>query len=463
MQLARNIKSVLANIDGEAWLRFVIAILGLALAFIAAVLSTIARESGNMAATVLFASTALLLAGGVGVITVPYLARRVVASRFRDALEFEITREGMAYLGIVLIVGIAALNTTNNLLFIVLAAMLAAIIVSGFASAAVLRGLELDVSAPEIAFAGKSVTGYIKLNNPRRMIPAFSVRVLSERKNKRKKKRRWEWQKTEFVFPKKREWVRLPDYTLRRKREAPQLPPIFQDPVYFTFVPPHAEAEAQVELLFSRRGRYNQDGFYLSTRFPFSFLVKSRRIKLTRDLLVYPALLESAEFLELLPRITGEHVTLLRGSGSELYRIREHTPEDPARFVDWKASAKTGSLKVREFSREDERRLRIVFDNSLPGAVPAEAYEHAVSVAASLAFRFTNEGVDVTYAAPQYHGSPHLYDFLAYLAVVEPQDSESILESLPLGSEYNVIITARKPGNIPAGLWDCSHIIQMSE
>ena len=161
--------------------------------------------------------------------------------------------------------------------------------------------------------------------------------------------------------------------------------------------------------------------------------------------------------------ITGEYVSLVRGLGSELYRIREHTPEDPARFVDWKASAKTGSLKVREFSREDEKRLRIVFDNSLPGGVPADAYEHAVSVAASLAFRFTNEGVDVTYAAPQYHGSPHLYDFLAYLAVVEPQDSESILESLSLGSEYNVIITARKPGNIPAGLWDCSHVIQMSE
>ena len=46
-------------------------------------------------------------------------------------------------------------------------------------------------------------------------------------------------------------------------------------------------------------------------------------------------------------------------------------PEDSARHVDWKATARTGTLKVREFSREDERKLRIVFDNSAPGMLPS--------------------------------------------------------------------------------------------
>src|SRR5215468_9242240 len=200
MRLLAPVKSAIANIDGEAWLRFLVAILGLALAFVAALLSTIARNSGNVVATALFASTALLLAGTVGLITVPYLAKRVLASRVRDALDFEITREGMAYLGVALIVGIAALNTTNNLLFIVLAAMLAAIVVSGFASAAVLRGLQLEVTMPEIAFAGKPIHAHIKLYNPRRWTPAFSVRVVAEL-NRKKKKPGWEWQRTEFIFP----------------------------------------------------------------------------------------------------------------------------------------------------------------------------------------------------------------------------------------------------------------------
>ena len=112
---------------------------------------------------------------------------------------------------------------------------------------------------------------------------------------------------------------------------------------------------------------------------------------------------------------------------------------------------------------EEDSRLRIVFDNALPGAVSPEAYEHAVSVTASLAFRFTGEGFDVCYAAPQYNGAPHLYDFLEYLALVQPKEEESILESLPSTSEYNVIITARKPGNIPPGLWGNSHVIYMEQ
>lgn len=461
MRLPPSLKSAFASFEGEAWLRFIVAVIGLGLAFAAAVLSSIARDSGNTAATALFASTALLLAGTVGVTTVPYLAKRVAASRVRDAFDFEITREGMAYLGVALLIGVAALNTTNNLLFIVLAAMLAAIVVSGAASAAVLRGLELEVSTPDVAFAGKPFKVHIRLGNPRRLVPAFSVRVLGQLKTRKKKKARLEWQKTQFVFPKKREWIRLTDYTLRRKPVEAPSPPIFQEPVYFTFVAPRSTAEAEVELSFPRRGRYTQEGFHLATRFPFSFLIKSRRIKLTRELLVYPALLESDDFLDVLPMITGEYVTLLRGRGAELYRIREHTPEDPARFVDWKATAKTGNLKVREFSREDERRLRIVFDNPAPGAVADWAYEHAVSLAASLAWHFNGENVDLSYAAQGYGGQAHLYDFLGYLAVVEPAAGESILETLPVSSDYNVIITSRKSGSIPTSLWASSYIIYM--
>src|SRR5205807_4195596 len=131
------------------------------------------------AATALFASTALLLAGTVGLITVPYLARRVAAARVRDALDFEVTREGLAYLGVAMVIGVAALNTANNLLFIVLAAMLAAIVVSGLASAAVLRRLELDLIVPKNAFATRPVQLRVHLTNPRLWMPAFSVKVFS--------------------------------------------------------------------------------------------------------------------------------------------------------------------------------------------------------------------------------------------------------------------------------------------
>ena len=165
------------QIEREAWIRFLVAIAGLTLAFGAAIFSTVTRQAGNVWATAIFASAALLIAGLVGLTTVPYLARRVALHRVREAFDYDVTREGMVYLAIVLVIAVAALNTGNNLLFIVVSAMLAAIIVSGVASAAILRSLELDVGLPEHVFAGESVLVRLSLNNLRRWLPSLSVSV----------------------------------------------------------------------------------------------------------------------------------------------------------------------------------------------------------------------------------------------------------------------------------------------
>src|ERR1051326_5260722 len=153
----KNLGSLFVSENSGAWLRFILAIAGLAVAFGAAIFSTAARDAGNVVGTVVLASMALLVAVGVGLGTVPYLARRVGAQRMREALDFEVTRAGAAYAIVVLLIGIAALNTGNNLLYIIVATMLAAIVVSGIASSACLRGLDLEVKVPEHIFAGTEV------------------------------------------------------------------------------------------------------------------------------------------------------------------------------------------------------------------------------------------------------------------------------------------------------------------
>ena len=461
--MEKALKSFLASLDGEAWLRFFLAVAGLVLAFTAAVFSSAAREAGNLTATAIFASLALFLAAFVGIATVPFLARRVVARRVREALHYELTREGLAYLGVALVIGIAALNTGNNLLFIVLAAMLAAIVVSGLASAAVLRGLELEIFMPRNAFAHRAVAVRVRVSNPRLWFPAFSVKVMSPVEQK-KKKPGWEWQKTEFIFPRRRKWFRLPDYTLRRKSPPPRRHKVLSRAVYFPFVAARNSADVELDLVFPRRGQYSQDEFNLATRFPFSFLTKSKSVKMERELLVYPALLEHEDLLDILPMITGEFVSYLRGRGSDLYRIREHTPQDPARYVDWKATAKTGSPKMREFCREDERRLRVVFDNCEPGRITQAQYEHGVSLAATLAVHFAEENVELSFAGSAYPGGLQLPDFLRYLAQIQPTPNpESVLEFLPVSSDYNVIVTARTPGTLPSSLWFTSYVIYMQQ
>ena len=99
----------------EVWIRFFVAILGLGMAFAAALFSTVSRESGNVWATVILSAIALLLATLVGLTTVPYLARRVMIERVRSAIDYDITRPGIVYVLITLLIGIAALNTSWTL------------------------------------------------------------------------------------------------------------------------------------------------------------------------------------------------------------------------------------------------------------------------------------------------------------------------------------------------------------
>src|SRR6266481_9432906 len=445
----------------DIWVKFLLALVGLGLAFAAALFSTVSRESGNIWATLVLASAALILATLVGLTTVPHLARRVVVTRLRDAIDYEVTRAGIIYVLVTLVIGIAALNTGNNLLYIVVAAMLAAILVSGIVSALVLRDLELDIRLPEHVFAGKPVLGRILLHNPRRWLPSFSIHVVPSKKKKAVKK--WLWEPATFGFPPKRppeqQWVRLPDRRVRRIVHDGTATGIFDGSAYFPYVAPQTELSADLELRFQRRGRYSENSFGLATRFPFAFLTKTRRVPLNRTVLVYPAVQPTDEFLDALPMITGEVASFVRGRGYDLYRIREYMPEDSARHVDWKATAKSGSLKVREFSREDERKLRLVFDNPGPGTVSEPAYENAVTLAASLGWHFAEGNTEVCFVAPGHRAGGDIREFLAYLATVDPQASPSLLDTLETSEDYNIILTTRPRGTIPANLWACSYFI----
>jgi uncharacterized protein (DUF58 family) len=446
----------------QVWVRFLLAIVGLMLAFGTALFSTVAREAGNVWGTIILASAALLLATFVGLTTVPYLARRVVATRVREAMDYDVTRAGMIYILISVVIGIAAINTGNNLLYVVVAALLSAILVSGIASALVLRSLTLDVHLPEHVFAARPMLARLLLRNASSWLPSFSVRVVpAKRKNNRE---RWRWEASTFAWPPNRapqnQWLRLPDRRLRRVREEEEKP-ILQESVYFPFLAAGQELRADLEISFPARGRYCEKNFGLATRFPFSFLMKTRRINLAREVIVYPVVEPTEQFLEVLPMVTGEFETFVSGRGNDLYRIREYMPYDSARHVDWKATARTGALKVREFSREDERKLRIVFDNPAPGVLPPVVYERAVRLAASLGWHFHHEDVEVSFVAPGLEPTEDVFTFLRYLALVEPQEATPVFSRLRASEDYNLIVTARDAAEMPAALAARSYVISL--
>src|ERR1043166_9379749 len=431
----------------EIWIRFLIAIVGLVLAFCAALFSTVSRESGNLWATLILSSVALLLALAVGLPTVPYLARRVAVEQFKDVFDYEVTRVGIFYMVGGVLIAIGALNTGNNLLYIIVATLLAAILISGIASALVLRALELDVRLPDHLFAGQPAAGKALVRNTRKWLPSFSVSLVPVRQ---KTGKQWRWVPATFAFPAQmppeKQWFRMPDSRLRRIEIEPNAPGIFEGSAYFAYLPAGTQLSAELALHFEQRGRYQEKSFGLATRFPFAFLTKTRHIALPREVIVYPSVEPADQFFEVLPLISGEFESYVRGRGNDLYRIREYLPEDSARHVDWKATAKSGSLKVREFSREDERRLRIVFDNPLSGVLPEKTYENAVRLAASLGWHFASQNTQLSFLSQEYKGGQQIYEFLTYLAEINPGTSPSLIENLSISGDYNIILTTRSRG-----------------
>src|ERR1700676_1985250 len=272
-------------------------------------------------------------------------------------MEYQVTREGWIYIGGIFVVALAALNTGNNLLFLILASLIAIILMSGILSSITLSGVAMRLQLPEHIFAGQPVRASIELENEKLTLPSFSLRV-------------------EAVTAK----------------DSPAAA-LLETPVYFPYLPKRGSAHQTVPISFPARGVYRQDAFRIVTRFPFGFLQKAHRVDLRTEALVYPSVEPTREFFEIMPGLKGAMESLVKGRGQDLYALRDSVPTDSARHVHWKASARLGSLMVREFTREDETRVLLVLDPhtfaSAPGATaqPAsERFERAVTLCAGVAW-----------------------------------------------------------------------------
>jgi len=445
----------------EIWKRSLIAIFGLGLSFAAALLSTVTRESGNVAATAILAGSSLLLSVWVGMTTVPYLARRVVSGvRWQDSLDFEVTRAGIVYVLATLLIGVAALNTGNNLLYLIVSTMLGAVLVSGVCSSLVLRGLALHVDLPRHVFAKEYALGSLDVRNTRRWLPSLSVSLVPPKE--RKAKGRWRTERGTFGFPPRRpperQWLHVRDLKIRRVPDAPLAPSVFRGTVHFALIPPRSSAKSEIELCFQRRGVYRQDAFALVTVFPFGLLVKRRSVDVAHELIVYPAVDATAELAQFLPAIASDLSSLHAGQGQDLLRIRPYETGDSARYVDWKATAKSGELKVREFARDEQVRLRIVFDNPSPGDVSTESYERGIRLAASLGWYFAHVSEMVSFVAPGFRASSDIWEFLRYLALAQPAVHRPILGDLKDTGEFNLIVTTHPAAEVAPALRSMSRV-----
>ena len=85
------------------------------------------------------------------------------------------TKEGKKFIAILFLIGIAAINTGNNLLYLIVAMMLSIIVISGILSESTLRGIEVVRVMPGHIFAGRPAMVTWAISNKKRVFPSFSI------------------------------------------------------------------------------------------------------------------------------------------------------------------------------------------------------------------------------------------------------------------------------------------------
>ena len=252
--------------------------------------------------------------------------------------------------------GVAAINTGNNLLYLLSSMLLGLVVVSGILSEAVMRGLRLTAIVPEEIHAGRPALIGATVANRKRHVPSYSINI-------------------EVPGP----------------GEAGRV-------AYLPRLPAGAERLATWEVTLPARGRHRLPGVRVTTRFPFGVFLKAGQVILDEEVLVYPALVPVPA--ELLRRIggSGSAQTRRRGRGSELHNLRDYRPGDDPRLIHWRSSAKTQALTVRELEADTSLDTRIVLDGT--GARDPARIEARLSEAAALAAHLLRAGALVELAGP---------------------------------------------------------------
>ncbi len=298
----------------------------------------------------------------------------------------QITREGGGFIFLLFGVGIGAINTGNNLLYLVLAMCCSFIAVSGILSEQTLKGVSVQATLPKTVYLEDSYPLHLKISNVKKTIPSYSL------------------------------YVEFPLDPMGRYR--------IEQTAYTYQVRPQSSVDKNLMFVGLKRGPVHLKSVDLKTSFPFGFFVKTKTLPIAVETLVFPeiknvALPSPTEYSE-----EGEGTIGL--AGDDLYSIREYQPGDPMAAVHWKSSAKTGTLRVKEFSKGGFHNYTLflnIIDPQTNVMVGPETLEIRVTETASLAYHLIRRGDEVSLKTPEMqtpsgNTEPHLEHILKYLARV---------------------------------------------
>ena len=302
------------------------------------------------------------------------------------------TRAGWVFFAFTLGVGFAALNTGNNLLYLVFSLMLAFLVLSGVLSESALRGIEVVRRLPRELYAGVGNTVRLEVRNTQKRVAAYAIVV--------------------------------EDRIAAEGSSRGEVTPIGRA---FTLRIGAGETVAtRYTLEPEQRGMVAFAPVVVSTRFPFALFLKSRVLDGEGQALVYPALHDQRPAApDGGAQQGGESESIDRSAGTNVAGVREFRPGDSLRRVHWKSSLRRRALLVLQMEEDRDAEVQVELTTRTGSQEPRDAgFEWRVSRAATEVVTHLDAGLRVglrteTEQIPADSGPRQRARLLAFLARVD--------------------------------------------
>jgi uncharacterized protein (DUF58 family) len=223
------------------------------------------------------------------------------------------------YIILTVFLGVSAINTGNNLVYLITAAFLSFLGVSGFFGKSNISRVAVVLTAPDEIYANTPFPLRVRLENRRRYLPSFLIQVRIDGE--------------ELLFP---------------------------------YVGAKDAEEKQLTTALERRGRNLINAVHVCSVFPFNFFIRCRKSETPLEMIVFPEPKKCEVFdpSAHARRERGELASGRIGSEGDLVSLRNYAHGDPMKYIHWKASAKTDKLKTKELSSLTQLPVVIDFEKT---------------------------------------------------------------------------------------------------
>lgn len=318
---------------------------------------------------------------------------------------YEFPRMGFTFALCVALIGLAALNASVNVLFLVFGSALGLLLSGALMARGTLRKLSVTRETPDAAVAGRPFAVRYRVKNDRARRAAYSIRIC--------------------------ETLNVGPHVLRVE-------------AYIDHVPASGVTAIDVPISAPGRGYLRFETIRLTTRFPFGLFGRRLTVAAPDQTTIFPAL------LNLRKRIRDARQTAARQAlraredrhaGDEFYGLREYREGDSLHRVHWRRSARTGQLVVREMAEQRTQTVIVALDTHIADPKLTALRERAICAAATLLVHALEEGFRVglvvlaraPIVVPPTSGRglrARLMEQLSSIGDPPSQSSDAMLESL---------------------------------